>query len=114
MDIYQLIGKRIREGRIKAKLTLAELAEEAAISESFLAYLERGQRKASLATIKKLADGLGIAVASLFSTVPLGTTARDPKTSRKVEVLLRGRKPSDQALMIDILKTVGKTLGRRR
>lgn len=114
MDIYQLIGKRIREGRVKAKLTLAELAEEAAISESFLAYLERGQRKASLATVKKLADGLRIPVANLFSTIPLGASDQGPMSTRKIEVLLKGKKRDEQNLMIDILKSVSKSLEKNK
>lgn len=64
------MGDRIREGRKHAGLTMEKLAELAGISTSFLAYIETKGRKASLATIEKLAEALRIPVARLFETAP--------------------------------------------
>jgi len=43
------------------------LAEQSGISAASLSQLESGQSSPSVATLEKLADGLGIAVAAFFS-----------------------------------------------
>ncbi|MBI4802794.1 MAG: helix-turn-helix transcriptional regulator [Elusimicrobia bacterium] len=62
-SIYDILGDRVREERKKAGLTIEELAGLAQISSSFPAYIETKGRKASLATIEKLAQALSIPVA---------------------------------------------------
>ena len=49
-DIYITIGRRIREERLNADLTQEQLGEKADIHYSFLGYIERGTKKASVRT----------------------------------------------------------------
>ena len=65
-NIYRILGKRIREIRKKIGVTQEKLAFKAKISPSFLSHVERGTKKASLETMKKIADGLGVPVQDLF------------------------------------------------
>jgi transcriptional regulator with XRE-family HTH domain len=114
MNIYSAIGKRVREERSKAGLTLEELAEAASISSSFLAYVERGKKKASLETIKKLADGLHVPIANLFSAIQPGRVKDEMKIIRSLVPLLKEKNTNDRELIMDILKTVSKKLAKKR
>ncbi len=60
------ISDRIRTLREARGLSQRALAEAAGISAAALSQIESGQTSPSVATLEKLADGLGIAVASFF------------------------------------------------
>jgi len=60
------IGERIRVLRGEKGLSLAALAERAGISVSYLSEIERGAVYPSLATLKRLAEGLGVAALVLI------------------------------------------------
>lgn len=61
MNILQ-IGKRIRELRLEQGLTQEELAGAAELSVSYLSHIERGSKRASLATVIQLASALQTSV----------------------------------------------------
>ena len=65
-NIYRQLGKSIREIREKIGVTQEKLAFKAKISPSFLSHVERGTKKASLETMKRIADALGVPVQNLF------------------------------------------------
>lgn len=60
------IASKIRFLREQQGLSQRALAEAAGISAAALSQLESGQSSPSVATLEKLADGLGIAVAAFF------------------------------------------------
>ena len=60
------VGERLREIRGRRRLTLREVAERAGLSESFLSQVERGRASASIASLRRIADGLGIGISDLF------------------------------------------------
>jgi len=62
----QMIGNKIKTLRQQHNLSQRALAEQAGISAASLSQLESGQSSPSVATLEKLADGLGLAVASFF------------------------------------------------
>jgi len=64
------MGARIREFRQARKLTLRELALRASTSPGFLSQLERGQVNASVGTLRRLCEGLGITLPDLFTDHP--------------------------------------------
>ncbi len=66
-NVYAVIGRRTRQERNRMGLTQEELAEKARIHPSFLGQIERGTKKASLVTIQRIADALGIAEEQLFN-----------------------------------------------
>lgn len=60
------VGRHLRRIRRRRGLTLAAVAAASGTSESFLSQLERGRTGASLDTLARLAQALGIRVADLF------------------------------------------------
>ena len=62
----QTIGTIIKTLREKQSLSQRSLAEQAGISAAALSQLESERASPSVATLEKLADGLGISIASFF------------------------------------------------
>src|SRR5262245_20155675 len=60
------VGERLRELRRFRRCTLREIAERADLSESFLSQVERGRASASIASLRRIADALGVSMADLF------------------------------------------------
>ncbi|OGS04213.1 MAG: hypothetical protein A3G41_08620 [Elusimicrobia bacterium RIFCSPLOWO2_12_FULL_59_9] len=67
-NIYEKIGRQIREERKARVLSLEELAEKADLTPSFLGQIERGERKLSVATLEKLAIALHVSPCNLMKT----------------------------------------------
>ncbi|MGV0745395.1 helix-turn-helix domain-containing protein [Mycolicibacterium sp. XJ870] len=61
------LGARIREFRLARKLTLRDLAGRASTSPGFLSQLERGQVNASVGTLRRLCEELGVTLPDLFT-----------------------------------------------
>jgi transcriptional regulator with XRE-family HTH domain len=61
------LGDTIRRLRLEKKLSLRIVAEQAAVSESFLSQVERGIADPSIASLRRIADALGERVASFFT-----------------------------------------------
>lgn len=63
----QMLGKRIRDGRLKMDMTQFALAEEVGVSQNFLGDVERGLKAPSITTSIRLANVLGISLDVLFA-----------------------------------------------
>uniref|UniRef100_UPI003015829F helix-turn-helix domain-containing protein n=1 Tax=Bacteroides acidifaciens TaxID=85831 RepID=UPI003015829F len=59
---YKLLGKRIREERLRLGKTQESLAEEVNISTAYLGQIERGERSVTLDKLIPLANKLGVSV----------------------------------------------------
>ncbi|WP_197379379.1 cupin domain-containing protein [Mycolicibacterium mengxianglii] len=75
------MGARVREFRNMRKLSLRDLASRAKISAGFLSELERGQVNASVGTLRRLAEELGVKLPDLFGDHP----ANGARILRKAE-----------------------------
>lgn len=64
---FEKLGKRVREERLKLRLTQEELSEKVGISSNFLGQIERGDRKLSVDTLVSLANALEVSVNYLLS-----------------------------------------------
>lgn len=73
------MGARIRKFRLARRLSLRALATRAQTSPGFVSQLERGQVNASVGTLRKLSEGLGITLPDLFSD----EDANQPKVRRR-------------------------------
>lgn len=62
------VGRRIAEYRELRGLTLRGLASSAGVSPSFLSQLENNRASASIASLRKIAEALGVSVADLLGT----------------------------------------------
>lgn len=75
------VGERLRELRRFRRATLRTIADRSGLSESFLSQVERGRSSASIASLRKIADALGVTMADLFG--PDGVPG--PKVLRRHE-----------------------------
>lgn len=66
------IGPRLRRLRQVRKLTLRTVAAAAGVSESFLSQVERGRASASISSLRRIADALGVEIHELFTPQPTG------------------------------------------
>src|ERR671931_2225855 len=60
------VGERLRAIRRSRRATLRTIAERSGLSESFLSQVERGRSNASIASLRRIADALGVSIADLF------------------------------------------------
>jgi transcriptional regulator with XRE-family HTH domain len=78
------VGERLRELRRFRRCTLRTVAERSGLSESFLSQVERGRSSASIASLRRIADALGVSIADLFG----------PDATPGPRVLRREERPS--------------------
>ena len=67
-------GQSVRAIRVASGLTQEELADRAGLDRSYIGGVERGERNPSLSVIEKIAEGLDVTLAELFSY-----PAKDPR-----------------------------------
>ncbi len=60
------VGERLRAIRRMRRCTLRTVAERSGLSEGFLSQVERGRSNASIASLRRIADALGVSVSDLF------------------------------------------------
>ena len=72
------LGSRLKDLRLKAGLTLRELARKAGVSPSFVSQIENGKSQPSVATLYSLAQLLEVSIDELFAADELDD-ARAPK-----------------------------------
>ena len=63
----EMLGKRVKQGRLKLDLTQYALAEEIGVSQNFLGDIERGIKAPSITTAIRLANVLNISLDVLFA-----------------------------------------------
>lgn len=67
------IGERIKQARVRAKLTQKELAEKIEASPSWVYLVEDGQQNAQIHSLRKVAEALGVSIRSLLPDYPADT-----------------------------------------
>jgi two-component system OmpR family response regulator len=67
--LNQVVGKRLRERRTTAGLTLKQLANRTGLSVSLISQIELGKSAASMSTLHKLATALQVKMTYFFETV---------------------------------------------
>jgi transcriptional regulator with XRE-family HTH domain len=71
------LGPRIRALRRARNITLRELADRAGVTESFLSQVEREVTSPSIASVQRIARGLDLSIAELFTEdAPHGRVVR--------------------------------------
>ena len=110
-DIYTTLARQLRIKRLQAGLTIADLADTAEISTSFLSYLEINKKKPSLATIAKLAKALNISVSELFNEEAVSCIAGETqKTLNRLLKLLQNQSPENIKIVLAIATVLSKKL----
>ena len=111
MNIYKVLGKRIREIRIKSNITQERLAESSGISSNFISQIERGRNKCSLDTIYKLSQALNTPMSKLFNFAASPVAEKDAYKKR-INMLMKNLSPRDKKLLMDITEDVYGKLKR--
>lgn len=81
---FKLIGRRVREARMRQHISQAELAERIDTSVSYISHIENAKKKASLNVLVLISNELGLTVDDLLS----GNQLHDPEQYHKDIVLL--------------------------
>jgi transcriptional regulator with XRE-family HTH domain len=91
--LERYLGNAIRDLRLRHGLTIAEVADRAGISRGMLSKIENAQTATSLDALHRLAQALGVSLATLFRNydVPEGS-AQLVKKGEGMEVVRRGTK----------------------
>jgi len=104
MDIKKEFGIRVRELRKAKAWSQEKLASQAGLHYNCIGMVERAERNITLEDIKKIADGLGVDIPTLFYF---------PKSGEKKEKLIAqilqevsSKKPRQLATIIRIIKSL--------
>jgi transcriptional regulator with XRE-family HTH domain len=65
-DAPKHFGRRVRERREKLRLSQEDFADQVGLDRTYVSGIERGTRNPTLATMKRLAEGLGIPLETLL------------------------------------------------
>ena len=65
-NILKKFGNRVREERIKQKLSQEELAEKAGVHRTYIGMVERAEKNITLQNIEKIAKALNISIDKLM------------------------------------------------
>ena len=109
------VGKQIRQLRLGHGLTIEELAFRAHLHPSYLGDIERGTRNPSLLNLKKIAEGLGKPISTLFSSTKCTAPSTILSTEMDKALLsltrsLRKNSGKDQAYIIRSAKALSAKL----
>lgn len=98
-----LLGKRLREARIRSGLTQEQTAESINVSTTYIGLIERGERSVTLEKLILLAQCFHTTLDSLLSdSIPVSAS---PQGSR-MHMLRDCASPSEKDLILSIAQTV--------
>ncbi len=85
------VGNRLRALRTQRGLSLRALAQKSGLSANALSNIERGQTSATVSTLYKVAEGLGVSITAFFETHTNDQDVVFRKVDQRVRVpFLRG------------------------
>jgi len=85
------VGKRIKKLRKTKELSLRSLAGSAGVSHAMLSLIESGQTSPSVATLEKIADGLGTSIAEFFISTQEEESIELFSLTERAKVKLKGK-----------------------
>ena len=99
---HKQIGNRIKEVREQNDYSQAKLAEETDLSVSYISHIENAKRKASLESIVRIVNVLGITVDELLAGVQLHNPT-DYQTD--IDLLMAGCSADEKRFIDELVKT---------
>jgi transcriptional regulator with XRE-family HTH domain len=73
--LHRALAHRVRDLRTRQGLSLEALATRTGVSRSMISLIERGESSPTAVTLNRLATGLGVSLAALFSAPPEGNVS---------------------------------------
>lgn len=65
-DILIKFGRKVREERLKLKLSQEELADIVGVHRTYIGMIERAEKNITLQNIEKISRALGVTIPNLF------------------------------------------------
>ena len=109
-NLYILIGKRIKEVRIKLDLTQEELADKAELHPSYIGQVERGSKKVSIQTLDKITRALNIPLKSIYDFSENPCMTEKDLLVAELFGILKNKNIKDRKFLIDIMRRISKRL----
>lgn len=100
-DLSKIIGMRIRNYRIKNKLSQEKLAELAKCHPTYIGQIERGEKNATLESIEKISSALGVSLEKLFEKI--GDNGKRNEIPLKCYDLLNSKSEKEQEILYSLL-----------
>lgn len=104
-DLTNHIGEKIRYYRKERKLSQEELAFKAAVHNTYIGQLERGEKNVTIESLAKVCAAMDITLAEFFQ----GPTVTQPMLSIEIEqiiALLEERSKKDQQKVLAIIESL--------
>lgn len=89
-ELERSIARQVRHYRAQAGLSIAELAARVGVSKAMISKIENAQTSASLTTVARLANGLGVPVTALFRGVDSEREAVFVPSGHGARIIRRG------------------------
>lgn len=70
-DILVRFGNRVRQERLKRKLSQEELADKAGVHRTYIGMVERAEKNITLKNIYKICEALGVSLKDIFNNLDL-------------------------------------------
>lgn len=103
---YTIIGLRIKQARLRKKLTQAQLSKEIDLSIPFLSRIERGDAHLNLTRLSQICDALDITEGEILNGTSSGSSSY---LNDDFEALFKKCSPEKQKLIYEVAKTIAKS-----
>lgn len=98
-----ILGRRIREERIRSGLTQEQTAEYINVSTAYIGLIERGERSVTLEKIILLADCFHVSVDYLLQDSLPASASTDDK---QMQLLWNTATEDEKAMILSVIKSV--------
>lgn len=103
---YILLGKRIKEERLKLNLTQENLAEKINVSTSYIGQIERGERSLSLDTLVNICNVLGVTVDYLLKDSINISKLDSCNYTNELNQILHDKTTKEKMMAINVIKLI--------
>lgn len=106
-EIAKTVGQRIRNYRTQLGYSQEKLAELSGCHPTYIGQLERGEKNATLESVEKISNALGVTLSKLFEMI--GDTDSDAKDiPRQCYEFIAEKTPNEQEQIYKILIEMDK------
>jgi len=107
--IEKRLGMSVKNWRNRLEIPQDELARRSGFHRSYISDIERGSRNASLKSVEKLAEALGISVLTLFADMDSKSASTPLRTDEMVDILLVEDNENDMLLSMQAMTNANFT-----
>ena len=105
-EITKWVGQRIRNYRVRSKLSQEQLAERSGCHPTYIRQVERGEKNATLDSIAKIAAALDVPLSQLFEKLDVGLQREGENIPLTCYEILASKSEVEQAQLLQVLLAV--------